>query len=121
MSKNSVSMVAVLLAALCSPSVPEKTRAAEATKILILFEGHRVFTTDQLRSAMLLGEPFHAIRSSITEELQQRLQRVREFLIAKGYVTARLGTPQRAKAQIAWKYSEWQSKRVPSTASERSN
>src|SRR5687768_11549349 len=63
MSKNSVSMVAVLLAALCSPSVPEKTRAAEATKILILFEGHRVFTTDQLRSAMLLGEPFHAIRS----------------------------------------------------------
>lgn len=89
-NKRCSSTVAVLLAVLGSPSI--RTDAADG--IEILFEGNQVFTADQLRSAMSRGRVPQATRvSEATESLQQGLQQLREFLVAEGYLTPRIGKP----------------------------
>jgi surface antigen-like variable number repeat protein len=96
MNKNWVLLKAVLLILVGFPSVSAVVQAADATtRIEVLFEGNRVFTEDQLRSAMLSREHSQVTRgSNVTEELQQGLQRLREFLMAEGYLTPRFGKPR---------------------------
>jgi len=93
MNKKCVSLVLVVLATLCSPSIHATADATSGVRVS--FEGNRVFTEDQLRSAMSSREHSQVTRgSNVTEELQQGLQRLREFLMAEGYLTPRFGKPR---------------------------
>ena len=88
-----MSIVLVVLATLCSPSIHATADATGGVRVS--FEGNRVFTEDQLRSAMSSREHSQLTRGSkVTEELQQGLQRLREFLMAEGYLTPRFGKPR---------------------------
>ena len=93
MNKKRVSIVLVVLATLCYPSIHA---AADATSgVSVSFEGNRVFTEDQLRSAMSSREHSQVTRgSNVKEELQEGLQRLRDFLMAEGYLTPRFGKPR---------------------------
>ena len=101
MNKKWVLLNAVLLAQVGFPSTPTAIQAADATtRIEVDFEGNQVFTTDQLRSAMSSsGKASEATRrSNTTDDFEQGLQRLREFLIGKGYITPRIGKPQTAQS-----------------------
>jgi len=96
MNKNWLLLKAVLLTLVGFPSVSAVVQAADATtRIEVVFDSNQVFTADQLRSAMSSREHSQATRgSNVTGELQQGLQRLREFLMAEGYLTPRFGKPR---------------------------
>jgi hypothetical protein len=99
MNKSWVLFKAVLLALAGLPSVSAIVQAADATtRIEVVFDGNQVFTADQLRFAMSpsgkASQP--TSRSNTADELEEGLQLLREFLIAEGYVTPRIGKPQAA-------------------------
>jgi len=100
MNKKWVLLNAVLLALVGFPSTPTAIQAADATtRIEVDFEGNQVFTTDQLRFAMSAPEDRQlTTRPNTTDELEQGLQRLREFLIADGYLTPRIGKPEAAES-----------------------
>ncbi len=98
MNKKCLTIVVALIAVFGCPSI-QTTRAADSvSEIEILFEGNQVFTADQLRSVMSSGRGSQATSASNTEELQQGLQGVREFLMSEGYLTPRIGKPQEAQS-----------------------
>jgi outer membrane protein insertion porin family len=98
MNKRWVLLKAVLLALAGFPLV---SSAVQTTKIEVVFEGNQVFTADQLRSAMMLSAKTSqtANGSNTNGELEKGLQRLREFLIAEGYITPRIGKPQAAEGR----------------------
>ena len=94
MNKKCLTILAALIAGLGSTSIQTTQGADSVSEIEIMFEGSQVFTANQLRSAMSSGRGPRATRWSNTEELQQGLQRVRAFLMDKGYCTPLIGKPQ---------------------------
>jgi len=100
MDKKWVLFNAILIALGGFPPVPAGIQAADGpVGIDVVFEGNQIFTSDQLRSAMSpSGMAPEAAKPSATDELEQGLRWLRQFLVDEGYLTPRIGKPQAAES-----------------------